>query len=79
MRIHNKETDSTTQQMDLYLTTSEVARLYGLLGSMLTDIRVKDVSVSDDTFDHTIRIRLYNVVESTGYDMRQKTIITEDR
>lgn len=79
MRIHNRENDTTTDQMDLYLTTSEAARLYGLLGSMLADIRVKDFSVSDDALDHTLRIHLYNDFESGGFDQRQKTIIAEDR
>jgi hypothetical protein len=79
MRIHNKEPDTTISKIDLYLTTGEVARLHGLLGNMLTDVRVKDASVSDDGSSHTLKVHLYNNVESTGFDPRQKTIIFEDR
>ena len=79
MRIHNRENDSTADQMDLYLTTSEAARLYGLLGSMLADIRVKDFSVSDEGLNHTLRVHLYNEFESSGFDQRQKSIIADDQ
>lgn len=79
MRIHNRENDTTTNEMDIYLTTNEAARLYGLLGSMLADVRVKDFSVSDDNLEHSLNVHLYNEFESTGFDQRQRTIISEDR
>jgi len=79
MRIHNRGNDTTINEMDVYLTTNEAARLYGLLGSMLADIRVKDFSVSDDNLDHTLNVHLYNEFESTHLDQRQRTIISEDR
>ena len=79
MRIHNRNNDTTTNEMDIYLTTNEAARLYGLLGSMLADIRVKDFSVSDESLGHTLKVHLYNEFESSGFDTRQKTIISEDR
>ena len=79
MRIHNRENDTTANEMDVYLTTNEAARLYGLLGSMLADIRVKDFSVSDEGMGHTLNVHLYNEFESSGLDPRQKTIVSEDR
>ncbi len=79
MRIHNRENDTTSNEMDVYLTTNEAARLYGLLGSMLADVRVKDFSISDEAMSHTLNVRLYNEFESAGFDQRQKTIISDDQ
>ena len=79
MRLYDDDSDRTLSSVALYLTTSEIAQLYGLLGSMLTDIRVKDCRVGDEGYRHTLNVYLYSEHETTGFDRRQRTILTEDR
>ncbi len=78
MRLYNAEEDKTFTEGAIYLTTSELAQLYGLLGSMLQDLRVKEVSVADDSFRHTLKVMRYSKVESVGFDRRQKLIVEQD-
>ncbi len=78
MRLYNAEDDKTFTEATVYLTTSELAQLYGLLGSMLQDIRVKEVSVADESFRHTLKVMRYSTAESVGFDRRQKLIVEQD-
>jgi len=79
MRFHDHENDRTLPEVTVYLTTSEIAQLYAYLGSMLTDIRVTECRVGDDGYRHQLSIHLYNDHEMTGFDERQRQIVSEDR
>ena len=46
---------------------------------MLKDQRVKEFSVSDEEFDHTVTIRRYHPMEMVGFDARQKQLLRDDR
>ncbi len=78
MRIHDLDNDRTLSEISIYLTTSELAHLYGLLGSMLKDTRARQTSVSDDSFSHTLTVVRYHPMETSGLDSRQKEIVRED-
>ncbi len=78
MRIHDTDHDQTLHEMSLYLTTDEIAKLYGLLGSMLGDYRAKEVSVADDSFNHVLTVHRYSPTESTGFTPRQKQVLEAD-
>jgi len=79
MRIHDIASDRTLTELYLYLTGAEIARLYGMLGSMLKDQRVREFSISDEEFDHTVTIRRYHPMETVGFDARQKQLLRDDR
>ena len=78
MRLHDTEHDQTMSEFSLYLTTDEIAKLYGLLGSMLGDIRAKEISLGDDSYNHVLTVHRYSPSESTGFTPRQKQVLEQD-
>jgi len=78
MRILDSENDQTRSEITLFLTTSELAQLYGLLGSMVNDIRAKEIMLNDDSFDHTLKVFRYSPSESVGFSSRHKRVLEHD-
>ncbi|MCP4685263.1 MAG: hypothetical protein GY867_07420 [bacterium] len=78
MRIHDTYNDQTLRELSLFLTTDEIARLYGLLGSMLGDIRAKETSLGDESYEHVLTVHRYSPSESTGFTPRQKQLLEGD-
>ncbi|MBU0983282.1 MAG: hypothetical protein KKA42_05400 [candidate division Zixibacteria bacterium] len=79
MRIHTDQNDTTLSEITLYLTGAEIAQLYGLLGSMMQDVRAKEITLNDNSMDHTLNVFRYHPMESTGFSPRQKEILEADR
>lgn len=78
MRILDADNDKTLSEITIFLTTSELAQLYGHFGAMINNIRAKEVTLNDDSFDHTLKVFRYSPAESTGFSSRHKAVLERD-
>ncbi|MEE8576185.1 MAG: hypothetical protein V3T31_02920 [candidate division Zixibacteria bacterium] len=79
MRIFDPDNNETLSGIHIYMTTPEIAELYGHLGAMLNDTRARRATVADPSFDHNLTIFAYNEHEQSRLDERQKRIVRYDQ
>jgi len=78
MRIYCPEDDRTLERIELYLTESEAAELLAHIQRLVTSSNVKSVSLADELIEHQVVFHQYNDFEQSGFDRRQKLIISQD-
>ena len=78
MRIYDGENDTSLDQISIYLTTSEIAQLHGLLGAMMRDVRAKQSRIKDQSVNHSMTIIRYSEMETVNLNPRLKKILVSE-
>lgn len=80
MRILNQDTDSSINEIILYLTAQEAKDLMSALKDVMESSKAANhVHVSSEDFNKEITVCVYDPDQLSDFDKRSQRLITEDR